>query len=210
MLHLVRRIGRIGDSKRSGERMAGRLSRAFSYFMSCVNYFGDSVDLELGMMEKFPSYGCRYCGSLPCACKEKRPDPTEYAIDEKQREWTLKQWQDHMQSVYSHHHQGNFYKPFTRLVSEVGELGILLANGPNTPITPSEMIQECRREAADVLSWLLTIAYIEGVNLEEQVVDRYSACPGCKKPSHCNCNLVFISQDGTQFSNVGTPAFKGG
>lgn len=205
--HMNRRIGRIADAKRKNEKMPGRLARAFSYFMSCVNYFGTSLDLELGMMEKFPSHGCLYCHRLPCKCEEGRPDPAEYSLNEEQRKWPLSRWQSHLQQVYGHFNTDKFEKVFMRLTSEFGEFGILNAHGPHTPITPSGIMQECRREAADVFSWILTLAYVEHINLEREVIQRYVTCPGCRRSSECECPLVFISEDGRQFSTVGTPAF---
>lgn len=207
ILHFVRRMGRIADAKRKNERMEGRLARAVNYFMSCINYYGDHLDLELGMMEKFPITGCLYCSHLPCDCTEGRPDPTQYTVHEPQRLWTLSQWQEHLKSVYGHYNMGKFEKVFLRFVSEVGEFGILNAEGPHTPIFAEPKLRECRQEAADVLSWILTMAYVEDINLEQAVVDRYQTCPGCKKTSNCECALVFISKDGAKFSRVGTPDY---
>jgi len=200
-------MGRIADARRKNERMEGRLARAISYFMSCINYYGDHLDLELGMMEKFPVAGCLYCSHLPCDCTESRPDPTKYEVHELQRSWTLSIWQQHLKSVYGHYNMGKFEKVFLRFVSEVGEFGILNAEGPHTPIFSETKLRECRQEAADVLSWILTMAYVEGINLEQAVTDRYQTCPGCHKISNCECSLVFISKDGTKFSRVGTPDY---
>lgn len=207
VLHFVRRMGRIADARRKGEPMEGRLARAINYFMSCVNYYGEHLDLELGMMEKFPITGCLYCSHLPCVCTEGRPDPTTYAIHPIQRSWTLKQWQEHLYSVYGHFNTGKFEKVFLRFVSEVGEFAILNAQGPHTPISPEAKLKECRQESADVLSWILTLAYVEEIDLEQAVIDRYSECPGCHKVTNCECSLVFISKDGTKFSTVGTPDY---
>lgn len=206
-LHFNRRIGRIAESKRKQERMEGRLARAVSYFMSCVNYYGDYLDLELGMMEKFPVTGCLYCANLPCICTEGRPDPTQYTLHEEQRTWTLRQWQEHLKSVYGHFNIGKFEKVFMRFSSEFGEFGILNANGPHTPIYPEAKLKECRQESADVFSWILTMAYVEAIDLEQAVLERYSECPGCRKVSNCECPLVFISEDGSKFSTVGTPDY---
>lgn len=206
-LHLNRRIGRIADADRKGERMEGRIARAVSYFMSCVNCFGPHLDLQLGMMEKFPITGCLYCGFKPCGCTESRPDPQTYVVHEEQASWTVSRWQQHLKDLYGHFNEGKFDKVFKRLVSENGEFGILLAEGPNTPIDPEEMMTECRREAADVFSWLLTIGYVTGIDVERAVIDRYEICPGCKRSSNCSCSLVFVSKDGRRFSRVGTPDY---
>lgn len=204
-LHMSRRIGRIVDAKRKNERMPGRLARAVCYFYSVVNYFGGNVDLERGMMEKFPPYGCLYCSHMPCDCSDdKRPTPTEFSIDMMQGLWKLKNWQTHLFKVYGHRNMGNFAKVVGRLTSEFGELNIIKASGPNTPITATELVKECEREAADVFSWILTIAYVEKIDLEAAIVDRYETCPGCKDIP-CKCPVVYISADGKSFSTVWSP-----
>jgi NTP pyrophosphatase (non-canonical NTP hydrolase) len=187
--------------------MDGRLARTVNYFLSCVNYFGDHLNLELGMLEKFPITGCLYCGSLPCECSESRPDPVEYFIHNEQKQWTIRQWQEHLQNVYGHFNVGKFEKVFMRFVSEAGEFGILHAEGPDTPIYPDDLMKEFRREAADVFSWILTLAYVENVDLEKAIVDRYETCPGCNKSVDCACPNVFISNSGTMFSRVGTDQY---
>ncbi len=206
-MHFNRRVGRIADAKRKDERICGRLARAVSYFISCVNYYGTHLDLELGLMEKFPLYGCLYCGNLPCDCTEKRPDPTKYVLHEEQRGWTIRQWQAHFKTVYGHRNMGKFEKAFLRFTSEFGEFAILSVNGPDTPIYPRAKLEACRRELADLFNWLLTLAYIEGIDLEKEVVDRYAVCPGCKRESDCQCPLVMISENGLSFSTVGTPDY---
>lgn len=209
--HMHHRIGKLADSKRKKEKMPGRLARAVSYFMSCVNYFNGHLDLELGMLEKFPLHGCRYCGHMPCDCKpETRPDPVYDVIHEKQRSWSLHCWQEHLKRVYGHYNMGKFEKAYMRLSTEFGELGTLNVGGPHTPNNSEGVLVECRREAADVFSWILTLAYIEDIDLESEVVARYTTCPGCNKSSGCDCPLVFLSEDGTQYSQVGTPLFVRG
>jgi NTP pyrophosphatase (non-canonical NTP hydrolase) len=206
-LHLNYRFGRVARAIRKGEPLDEKLARLASYFMSCVNYFRDHLDLELGMMEKFPSTGCLYCGHMPCDCKEDRPDPTQYLVHECQKEWTIREWQEHLKRVYGHFNTDCFSKVFQRMADEIGEFGILLAEGPHTPISSEEMIVACRREAADVFSWILTMAYVLNIDLELAVETRYGTCPGCDRSVNCACNNVFISKDGKHFSRVGTSEF---
>lgn len=206
--HMQYRLARIAKSYRKKEKMPARLARATSYFMSCVNYFGSSLDLELGMMEKFPSFGCGYCRHHPCDCPEDRLDPEGFSLDESQRDWTVSQWQAHLKKMYGHYNMGDFPKVFMRASEEFGEFGILVAAGPGTPIRPSARIVQCRQEAADCFSWLLTMAYVEGVDLEGEVIQRYyRKCPGCQKPAPYDCPAVFISGDGNSFSTIGTPEY---
>lgn len=205
-MHFTRRIGRIADAKRKNEKMPDRLARGVCYFMSLVNYFGDHLSLVYGLMEKFPKYGCLYCGKKPCACTDaSRPDPTEYTVCDEQWEWSFGRWQLHFQEVYGHYNAGKFEKVFMRLSSEFGEFGILNAKGPKTPITPMAILTECRREAADVFNWLLTLAYVQDIDLEAEVVMRYTVCPGCGLQV-CDCPVVSVSNDGEHFSTVHVPS----
>ncbi|MDQ3076500.1 MAG: hypothetical protein M3Q63_00375 [bacterium] len=207
-LHMTRRIGRLADAERKSERMPGRLARAFSYFMSVVNYFGGELDLARGMMAKFPSYGCCYCHKKPCDCLSgHRPAPIEREPDVLQFKWTIHDWQKHLFEVYGPNNlKRGFWEVHGRLSSEFGELGILNIKGPDTPITPDLILKECELEAADVFSWIIAIAYIKGIDLQDEVEKRYKACPGCHKVP-CDCPVVFLSPDGKFFSTVGTDRY---
>jgi NTP pyrophosphatase (non-canonical NTP hydrolase) len=66
---------------------------------------------------------------------------------------------------------------FMWLVEEFGELASALRNGTDA---------DRREEFADVLAWLVTIANITGVDLDEAVRDKYgSGCPGCGRLVCC-------------------------
>jgi len=67
---------------------------------------------------------------------------------------------------------------FMWFCEEVGELATALREGSH---------EEKRREFADVVAWLVTLANINDVNLTETLRDKYgSGCPGCGKMV-CNC-----------------------
>jgi NTP pyrophosphatase (non-canonical NTP hydrolase) len=59
---------------------------------------------------------------------------------------------------------------FMYLVEEVGELSTALRE---------ETKAERAAELADVLAWTLSIAELEGVDLERAFTDKYLKCPGC-------------------------------
>src|SRR4051795_3982858 len=68
---------------------------------------------------------------------------------------------------------------FLWLAEEFGELATALRSGTT---------EELALEMADVLAWLVTLANVRGVDLEEAVVKKYGrACPGCGK-SPCACD----------------------
>jgi NTP pyrophosphatase (non-canonical NTP hydrolase) len=59
---------------------------------------------------------------------------------------------------------------FLWFMEEVGELAAALAQGDAA---------EKRGEFADVLAWLITLANVEGVDLEDALRKYSEGCPGC-------------------------------
>jgi hypothetical protein len=200
---MTERMGSLADVKQKGADMPRRLAAAFNYFMNLAGYFYPSVDLQRYVMLKFPSFGCVYCLKMPCVCSNKRQTP-EYdrVFDEMQRDWTLSMWQDHFKAVYGHFNIGRFEKAYGRLGSELGELYKLMAFKPNTPNSPKLFLRECGLELADAFNWLVTLAYIEDVDLEAAVLAGYSACPICHLIP-CDCPLISLSPDGQFFCTSG-------
>ncbi len=62
-------------------------------------------------------------------------------------------------------------KTFLWFIEEVGELASAIAKQDD----PANL----RAEFADVLAWLVTLANVEGVDLEEAVKKFTAGCPGC-------------------------------
>lgn len=61
---------------------------------------------------------------------------------------------------------------FLWMMEEVGELAGALANGSHA---------DKEGEFADVFAWLVTIANVEGIDLEKAVRKYSEGCPGCGK-----------------------------
>jgi NTP pyrophosphatase (non-canonical NTP hydrolase) len=69
---------------------------------------------------------------------------------------------------------------FMWLMEEVGELAGALRQGSR---------EELAAEFADVLAWLVTIANVAGVDIEQAVLEKYGrGCPGCGEMV-CRCDL---------------------
>lgn len=69
---------------------------------------------------------------------------------------------------------------FMWLMEEVGELASALREGT---------AEELSGEFADVLAWLVTIANVAGIDLNEAVRKKYGdGCPGCNQ-FVCSCPL---------------------
>ena len=70
---------------------------------------------------------------------------------------------------------------FMWLMEEVGELAAALRHG-----SPDKLA----REFADVLAWLVTIANVAHVDLEQAVLEKYGrGCPGCGQMV-CRCDAA--------------------
>jgi NTP pyrophosphatase (non-canonical NTP hydrolase) len=67
---------------------------------------------------------------------------------------------------------------FLWLVEEIGELANAVGEG-----TP----QEKADEFADVMAWLVTLANVEGVDLDEALSKYANGCPGCGQMV-CTCD----------------------
>lgn len=73
-------------------------------------------------------------------------------------------------------------KTFLWFVEEVGELASAIAK---------DDMENKREEFADVLAWLVTLANVEGVDLEEAIQKFTKGCPGCGEMV-CRCDEKLI------------------
>lgn len=93
---------------------------------------------------------------------------------------TLREGQRMMRELYHHHDsRRGIEATYEWLVSEVWELGKALSRG---------LRGKLEEEFADVLAWLLSLANLAEVDLEEVFLKRYSwRCPKCgSKPCTCS------------------------
>jgi len=68
---------------------------------------------------------------------------------------------------------------FLWFAEEVGELASALRSGTDEALA---------LEMADVLAWLVTLANVRGIDLEEAVLSKYGrTCPGCARVP-CRCD----------------------
>lgn len=68
-------------------------------------------------------------------------------------------------------------KTFLWFAEEVGELASAIAKGDRANL---------EEEFADVLAWLVTLANVEGIDLEQTLRKFTGGCPGCGK-LECAC-----------------------
>ena len=95
---------------------------------------------------------------------------------------TLGEVQDLIRTLYGEKDsQRGVDGTFMWFMQEVGELATALRGGDR---------EERVLEFADVLAWLVTLANIAGVDLDEAITRKYGAgCPGCRK-TPCGCGLT--------------------
>lgn len=67
---------------------------------------------------------------------------------------------------------------FMWFVEEVGELSTALRHGS---------VEEQKAEFADVLAWLVTLASIQGIDMEDTLAKYTDGCPYCKNIP-CDCS----------------------
>lgn len=90
----------------------------------------------------------------------------------------LREFQQLIDRMYSaRDRQRGAAKTFLWFAEEVGELARALAR--NDP-------RNLREEFADVLAWLVTLANVAGIDLEEALEKFTGGCPGCGQMV-CHC-----------------------
>ena len=78
---------------------------------------------------------------------------------------TIKEFQDHIKARYgTHDAERGIWPTFGWFMEEVGELASALH---------SDDIQNKHEEFADVFAWLLTLANIQGIDLQKAIDDKY-------------------------------------
>jgi NTP pyrophosphatase (non-canonical NTP hydrolase) len=100
---------------------------------------------------------------------------------------TLREFQTQIREMYHDKDAARGVEgTFMWLTEEIGELATALrthASGAASPATK----QELALEFADVLAWLVTIANVVDVDLDEAVRRKYGqGCPGCGRLA-CTC-----------------------
>jgi len=97
---------------------------------------------------------------------------------------TLAEFQSLIQTMYSRKDEARGIEgTFMWLMEEMGELAAALRERDRSP----EAEENLAAEFADVLAWLVTIANVADVDLQEAVRQKYGqGCPGCGE-MRCVC-----------------------
>ncbi len=106
---------------------------------------------------------------------------TDNAPTESSQDLTVRNLQQMIQAMFGHKDtQRGIDGTFMWFMEEVGELSAALR---------SRNPEELKGEFADVLAWLVTLANLTGIDLENAVAEKYCrGCPRCHAVI-CECHL---------------------
>ena len=92
----------------------------------------------------------------------------------------IRDFQHLIEKMYSHKDRARGSAgTFLWLMEEIGELAAAIGEGTD---------QQKKEEFADVLAWLVTLANVEGIDLDQALHEKYgTGCPGCGKMV-CTCD----------------------
>ncbi len=98
----------------------------------------------------------------------------------------IREFQELIDTMYSQRDRmRGSAKTFLWFAEEVGELASAIADGPRAdPVNKAH-------EFADVFAWLVTLANVEGIDLEAAVKKYTPGCPGCGK-MECECHAKMV------------------
>jgi NTP pyrophosphatase (non-canonical NTP hydrolase) len=131
------------------------------------------------LAEKYGKKLCAYCQHQVCECIYScRNEPTITRINRQRLKWGLRDWQQHLDSVYGPVNRTKGIEVLlTRLQKEVLEVLSVEMNAPYDNISLDQIEMEFARELADTLAWLLAVASYYDIDLRSAVEERYGS--GC-------------------------------
>ncbi len=192
MLGNIQRFGMRGLKgirKDDHEKTKNNLVISFSWLMSLLNRL--NIDIEDEIWKRFP-YKCSYCGSVPCSCKEVKPDFRHMLeVDHSLRPGTMKCFQQMFEKIYPSSartldHAGVHFG------EEIGEFTeAMLAFRSSRSDGDFENI---KFEAADYFSCLMGVFNSLNVDLAQELAKLFpNNCHVCNK-APCECTYEFIKK----------------
>lgn len=152
----------------------------------CLARGADNVSVASGLEMKYPLEGCAYCGQLPCVCPENRPTYVLHEVGGVQAEWSISQWQEHLEQLYgAKNAERGINHSLLRLGGEFGELISLEEEVHGLPVPEAKA--RYTLELSDTMAWTMSAASRLGVDLGRAVDKFYgSGCLRCRSVP-CAC-----------------------
>lgn len=152
----------------------------------CIAEHFYSLPLINAISKKYPVTHCGYCQKTPCICSEKRFDAILEPISESQLNWTLQEWQEHLNNFYGKKNkEKGIDNLLNRLFKEAGELLALQMMTSRGELDSDKVEQEFALELADVFAWTIAVANFLAIDLESAVLKRFGK--GCWKCNQTPC-----------------------
>lgn len=173
-----------GIRKKDNNKTKFNLIISLSWIMSLLNRLYIRIDDVI--WERFP-YLCRYCGTCPCSCKEKKiKKRVKIIINNSKRPKTVKLFQKMFEEIYPSDKR-TLEQAGIHLAEESGELAeaILAYKGTHN----NKQFEVVKLEIADLISCLFAVFNSLKLDLAEELSVLFSGnCHECKK-APCECDF---------------------
>lgn len=179
--------------KQQDPRYQPILASIFARLVCVIDAENSGVDRFISAVGMKYGHDCSYCSNSPCQCPEHgdRPSSTLKSADSASS-WSLHELQRHLNQVYGNRNRGGggLERSLLRLFAESVEIGLY-----TLPLTDALSLPDgYYEEAADALAWLIAIANMLNLDLEEIVIETYkNGCTTCKAMS-CTCSIERVAE----------------
>ena len=142
------------------------------------------------MAAKYPPSHCVYCGYEPCQCPREGRKHARLVATPSLEEctWSLTEWCRGLDRKYGEvNRDRGIHFAIHRLYSEVSEVTMIYMAYVHSPLPPHVIRWMYATELADVTAWIIGVANILDVSLEQAVAERYGGqCRKCGEyPCQC-------------------------
>ncbi|MEK7553007.1 MAG: hypothetical protein AAB505_02795 [Patescibacteria group bacterium] len=181
------------------------LADVFAWLMAVANYF-DDLPLPEAFAFKWSGSACSYCGKRPCECHKDRPprhqrfNKKDWCVDSENGRLygrTLRESQVALENIYglANHQSGGVTVCLNRIFMEIGEMGAIVGGADIFPgLSVDHLEMNYALECADVISWLLSLANLIRIDLNQAIETRYfPGCPECRR-CPCDCGTLVLEQ----------------
>ena len=176
-----------GMRKKDKEKLQLNLIISLSWFVSLMNML--RIDIEEELWQRFPGV-CSYCGSVPCACKEKKIQKRVALIKKgKKRPTTLAEFQSMFAFVYPSSRR-TLEEGGIHLAEEMGELSeaVLKYRGAREAVD----FKHIEEEAADFFSCLMGVFNSLDISVPKELSRLFPEnCHECGK-APCQCSFSHV------------------